>query len=202
MPSPVGHSLIGLAIGLAYYLPRGITWRGVIPAIYKYRLPIFLAFFFALSPDLDLLPGFFVGELNRYHHLYTHTLGWVLIIALIAWVVWRSSSKIGWREFAFVFLLGASHLFADWLCEDTHPPYGIMAFWPITDTYYISNLQLFGGLKKQTLQELFTTWSNIGVVANEALWTIMPVVAVLLFKRYSLPSAVESAQVLDPEKAD
>ena len=36
-----------------------------------------------------------------------------------------------------------SHVLLDWLGTDPGPPYGIMAWWPLSRDFYLSDLQLF-----------------------------------------------------------
>ena len=63
MASPLGHSLLGLTFGRIFPLVEIIhPW--------KWHLFYIVA---ANAADLDFLPGFFVGDINRYHQGVTHT---------------------------------------------------------------------------------------------------------------------------------
>ena len=153
MPSPVGHSLIGLAVGLGYGLPR-TRWRDV-PAELKANSAFFLiAILLANAADLDYLPGLFMGDWNLYHHGSSHTLQWTLLVTVAVCMLWRAfRPEAGWRVFGFVFLVLLSHLLADWVTDDGSAPYGIMLFWPMSDSYYISPVKLFGQLQKRDLAD-------------------------------------------------
>ena len=182
MPSPVGHSLIGLAVGaLAALAPD--DWRGLARQAWQNRWPLLGAIALANAPDIDYLPGLLTGELNAYHHLLTHTAGWCGVVSVGCWMLVRavrSSTRVallGW-----CLLLTGSHLLADWLTADTRPPIGIMALWPCTDNFYIAPHTIFPRLLKHNLGEILQ-WHNAQAVAVEVVWCLPAVMAVLLAKR-------------------
>lgn len=184
MPSPVGHSLIGLAVSLGYFLRRGMPWREIGRTVRRLWLPLVLCMLFANAPDIDYVPGIVSGNLNAFHHLYTHTLGWIFLLALGTWMIWRAAdSRVSWGAFLFLFVLGATHLLADWITEDCASPYGVMGLWPFTDKYYISSVSIFAHLKKADWADVFQLY-NIGAVIREALVTLPLVVLVLVYKRF------------------
>ena len=130
----MGHALAGLAIGVIAAGPRNLVRALDPPAA---RRPIDTAMLaiipFALlgvAPDLDLLFG--------THSTYTHSLGAATIVLLLARVVTGN-----WRWAFAAALAWASHLLLDWLGNDTTPPIGIMALWPVTREFYESTLHLF-----------------------------------------------------------
>ena len=181
MPSPVGHSLIGLAIGAGYLLPRAPV-RELVRTAWSMRWPLVGAVALANAPDLDYLPGIASGDINAYHHFYTHTVGWVVLLSAAVWIVWRHRKPdIGWRSFAFVFTLLASHLVADWFTADGRLPYGIMALWPFSDNFTMAPLPLFMRLHKREWSE-FLQWHNFVAVGWEALLCLPVAVGVLLLK--------------------
>lgn len=168
MPSPVGHSLIGLAVGLAWLLPRGSRSElGTrLRACGPYIPWLLLA---ANLPDLDYLPGLLVGDLNRYHHLYTHTLGWAVVTSALLALGWRRFSAGSCAAcFLLALTLQASHLLADIFTADGRAPYGIMALWPFRSEYVHAAITVFPMPRKATVGEMFQ-WYNVGVMAREAL---------------------------------
>ena len=176
MPSPVGHSLIGLAVASAWLLPRA---RGMelARAAWRERRALVAAVALANLPDVDYLPGLLVGDLNRYHHLHTHTLGWVALASLAAWWIWRRCSAVPPRRLlVLASVLGLSHLGADLFSADGRPPYGIMALWPFSDAYLISPHTLFWRLRKETVPDMFQ-WHNVQAVFVEIAWCLPLVLA-------------------------
>jgi inner membrane protein len=166
MPSPVGHSLIGFAIAAAAML-RPAGWRNLAAEAWRKRWLLLGAIALANAPDVDYLPGIFKGNLNHYHHLYTHTLGWVLLVTCAAWLGVRSFRPAsGWKLFGLMLALTASHLAADYLTDDGRPPYGIMLTWPISDEFTIAQTTVFMRLHKRAWSEV-VQWHNVQAVAWE-----------------------------------
>lgn len=186
MPTPVAHSLIGLALGMAKALPRGGWWDlGV--AIRKNAGFLVLAVFLANAPDLDYVPGILAGAFNSYHHYYTHTLGWSFLVALGVWCCWKAfRPSLDGTMLLWLWLLPLSHLIADYVTPDTRAPYGIMAVWPFDDTFILSPLSLFRGVRKASVGEMIQ-WHNVVVMASEILKTLPLVVLVLAWKRWARP---------------
>jgi hypothetical protein len=159
MPSPVGHALAGLAVGVLAAGPRALV-RAIDPP--AARRPIDSALlvmlpFAALGmlPDIDLLFG--------VHSMYTHSIGAVVLVLVIARVVTG-----GWRWAVAASLAYASHLLLDWLGHDTTPPIGIMALWPISPAYVQSNLHLFLPISRRYWVSGFLA-HNLTAVAREVL---------------------------------
>jgi hypothetical protein len=80
VPSPVGHSLTGLALaGLTQYLRnrQGHAWplpalrRGPATSLPLLALALAAA---ACAPDLDFIPGVLVGDPNWLHRGLSHSL--------------------------------------------------------------------------------------------------------------------------------
>jgi len=96
----------------------------------------------AVAPDLDLLLRFLDGR--NHHQAQVHSVGFALLAALLvfalaSWRGWAGAAGLG---------LGAclgwlSHLGLDYLSVDTHPPIGLMAFWPFSTAYFNSPWPLF-----------------------------------------------------------
>lgn len=166
MPSPVGHSLIGLAVGLGALVgPNG--FRALLREAWARRGPLLGAVALANAPDIDYLPGILSGDLNRFHHLYTHTLGWSVIAAAAAWMALRAAGRrAGPWTFLLLFGLVGSHLAADWMTDDGRAPYSIMAWWPFSDAFTLSPEPVFMRLHKREWSE-FAQWHNVKAVAFE-----------------------------------
>lgn len=143
MPSPIGHALGALAAGWAALPPIAeagagnaegrltrVRRRGLARAL--------LVIGVALLPDLDLLFG--------AHSQWTHSIGAVALVFLVAWLAGRGRHA---RLAAALALAYATHPLLDWLGQDGTPPYGIMAGWPFTDRYFHSGADLFTGISRR-----------------------------------------------------
>jgi len=204
MPSPVGHSLIGLTFGAAWFVrpaARGDTLRA---ALWRSRGPLAWAVVAANGPDADYLPGLLMGSLNAVHRWYSHTLGWSLLSAVAIWLILRqrpltdgpdgaAPRRAGWAALLALTVIALSHLAADWLTEDLSPPYGLMAFWPFTDRFFIAPRVIFPHLQKECFGQ-FCCWHNVWALAVEVAWCLPLLLAVLFYKRTRIRHA-------DPAKA-
>lgn len=139
MPLPISHSLAGAGIGLAVEPRARSTDRAV-------RLG--LAVLLANAPDLDLVPGLLIGDPNRFHHGWTHSLLTALAAGAVVWLIgrWRGGTLLGlsppMAALSVAGLLG-SHVLLDLLTTDTRAPLGLPALWPLSDRhFYIGGLFL------------------------------------------------------------
>ena len=132
MPSPIGHALGGIAIAWAA-IPRKNRHAAIVLAAV------------ALAPDLDLL----IGD----HRGISHSVGAAVAAGVAAAALWAAfgGSGIGpaplrWdtlRVGLAVALAWGSHVVLDWLSNDTRPPIGVMALWPMTRDYYKAGIEIF-----------------------------------------------------------
>jgi inner membrane protein len=181
MPSPVGHSLIGLAVSIGFLAPRGRPGE-ILRGLAARKYPLLLGVVVANAPDIDYLPGIFMGDINRFHHAITHTPGWIALAAAGGWMIWRAlRPAAGWREFLFLLSLLASHLAADWLTLDTRPPIGIMALWPFSAQWFQSPVTLFWDLRKNVWAD-FIQAHNFLAVLVEAAWCL-PLTALAFYAK-------------------
>jgi LexA-binding, inner membrane-associated putative hydrolase len=120
MPSPLGHAIAGLTVHVlvAPGQTELLDWRRAA-----------LVTGAALAADLDLVVGLIDGR--NHHGNESHSLGFAILAGLLAAVFGRVA---GWPEpRALAIAVGlswSSHVLLDYLNVDTHPPIGIMAFWP------------------------------------------------------------------------
>jgi membrane-bound metal-dependent hydrolase YbcI (DUF457 family) len=184
MPSPVGHCVIGLALGLARLLPGKFDWRDLARQVWGQRGWFLLCLVLAGAPDIDFLFGISRGNLNFYHQTGTHTLVWIALVSLSVWLlVWsRRHGRSAWG-FCFILALTGSHLLADIFCVDKAPPHGIMLGWPLSKHYWLSPVPLFPAVAKRNWSDLWS-WHNLGVIGVELAVTLPLVGAVLLWQRW------------------
>jgi inner membrane protein len=121
-----------------------------------------VAAFLACLPDLDYLPGLLVGELNRYHQLFTHSFAFCTLAALTAAWVLRRTRLHPPAVFAIVF----SHLVLDLLTEDARPPIGIPLLWPVSSRPF-QIAPLFPRWEKLSVAQALTSPANLRPAAVE-----------------------------------
>ena len=176
MPSPIGHSLAG------YLIYRADSDR------YLTKQALYIALFyvvFANLPDLDFIPGFLVGEPNKFHHGISHSLGFAVLFGLLVslFLYWRSSYGF-LRNFLIFFCLYFSHVFLYYLAYDTSIPYGVPLLWPLSSEYYISPISVFTDIERAQTSGVFISslisLHNLWAVTVEVL-VLLPIVAFILF---------------------
>jgi membrane-bound metal-dependent hydrolase YbcI (DUF457 family) len=119
----------------------------------RWKLPVACAVFAAL-PDVDLL-------YMPTHRTATHSLPVAILITIVAagvtgWVKpIREWCRTTFGESPAVFiglacgLAWSSHILLDWLGADANPPYGVQAFWPFSDSWFFSGLNVFPGTERR-----------------------------------------------------
>ena len=131
MPSPLGHALGGLIVGsLAVRRPGWFPLAACAAA--------------ATLPDVDLL-------LPITHRGATHSLTAAACVFGLAWIVlsWKERGTAAlWLPLALG-LAVLSHVLLDWLGEDSSSPRGVMVLWPLSRSYYVSNLDVFAAVDRR-----------------------------------------------------
>lgn len=166
MATPVGHSLAAYAV---YKFFSGRTGRKG----YRWLL---LSVAVANAPDLDFLPGLFLGQPALYHQGGTHSLSCAVGVGLLlAGILYVRDESFG-QLFGFCFFAYSSHLILDMFGPDGRPPYGIPLFWPISNVHLISPVPLFLGMRHGGLvstaewfRAIFSL-PNLVALAVEAAW--------------------------------
>lgn len=178
MPLPIAHSLMGytLAETTQVRLAR-TTWRNVL---------LFAAL--ANLSDVDFLPGFLMGQPNRYHHHLTHSLGFAALVGLLGCLIyWRRNQNLTnythalqnevqfrfWPYFLTITATVFSHCVLDLLTVDTSPPFGMLLFWPFDMSYYDMSVKIFAPVSKSGTSATFfpslLQWHNLKVLVIEVL---------------------------------
>ncbi len=180
MPSPVGHALAGAAAGwlvagaFAPAFARRDRWPSRSRSLDLLTHPVVRSglWFAALGmlPDVDFLFG--------THSTYTHSVGATLIVALAGLFLAPD------RRTVFALASGAAyatHILLDWLGDDTTPPIGIMALWPLTSDFYQSDLHWFMAITRRYWLPNF--WShNLMAMARE-MGLLLPILLLVWWGR-------------------
>ena len=164
MPTPIGHALGGVAAGClvvaaASRFPPGRptwpqAWERCLASNGPRRGLAGLACL-ATLPDADLLLGIHSGA--------THSVGAMLIAAAVAGAWARTA-----RPFVAVATAAAygSHVLLDWLGADPSAPRGVMALWPLSGEFHLSDAHLFLRVcREYWLADCW--WHNLRAVARE-----------------------------------
>lgn len=158
MPSPLGHALGGYALGAL------VGGRRARPAIVFAML--------GMLPDIDFLFG--------THSTYTHSLGAALVVGLatLAWL--RGDVVVGAAAAAAY----GSHVLLDWMGRDGSPPVGIMALWPFSSGFYLSDLRVFMAIERRYWRPGFVVHNTVAVAREIAI--LLPIVALVWWARVRL----------------
>src|SRR5689334_5388914 len=164
MPSPIGHSLAGLAVAwTADLVPGDRAWRTAPPTASWYRragngLTLACAILAAI-PDADLL--------LRLHRTFSHSIGAVIVTGVAAALV-AARLRLPIARVALM-CAGAygTHLVLDWLAVDRLPPYGLQALWPFSSAWLISGWDLFPQTERRRIFSAASMRINIAALAQE-----------------------------------
>jgi membrane-bound metal-dependent hydrolase YbcI (DUF457 family) len=183
MPTPLGHALAGVAAAWgADLIPGGRHWRAAAPvASFFQRVGAGLTMTcagLAVLPDLDLA--------FRAHRSASHSLAAVLLVTMIAATVTKWVTRWPtWRVARVALMCGAAystHLVLDWLAVDRYLPRGLQLFWPLSDQWYLSELDLFPRTERSQPLSLASARINVIAMAWEAA-ILLPLLAVLWLVR-------------------
>ena len=141
----------------------------------------------AALPDADFL-------LPMRHRGPSHGLGTALLagVAAFAWLKLRSS-RDGFRISCAIAAAYATHTLFDWLGADSSSPRGLMALWPFTDAYFISDLDLFNSVDRRYWLEGF--WRRTAVSLARELAILAPITAFAWWFRHRLPEPGVRARI-------
>ena len=149
MPSPVAHGLAGLAVAhLALRKSKALPTQPVESGAQRVFWAVALAFA-ANAADLDFLPGFLIGDPNRFHHKATHTLLAAIIFGLGTTVIARLAGYIPWRRFGlFMGLSYLTHLVLDAVTRGSREPYGMEVFQPFSSEPLVAPFHVFLDIRR------------------------------------------------------
>jgi hypothetical protein len=163
MCSPVGHALAALGVGAA---------RGNVVIT-----PSYIAFclFSGIAADLDFLVGWYLGNINGYHHLGSHSLVAAGSYGLVAGILCTFWFGNGYRARVWGVTGGLgylSHIILDMLSRDESDPVGLQLFWPFSETFYALPVFVFPKFLHEA-EGSDMTGLIIGLFNSHNLFTIM-----------------------------
>lgn len=171
MPSPIGHTLAGLAVGWLSEPARPATSSRLRDSLTP--LVLWCAFVAAI-PDADLL-------IPHFHRTATHSVtATVLLLIMVVAVTGKVTRHPAWTVALALAAAHGTHLLLDWLGTDRFPPPGLQVLWPFSPHFFYSGVDLFPPVERRLLRpEAFSV--NAYAAACEVL--IMGPIAALAWMR-------------------
>lgn len=111
------------------------------------------------------------------HRGASHSLGSAALAAVLTflWLKFVSPSRDAERNSLIIGIAYATHVLFDWLGADSSSPRGLMAMWPFTSDYYISDLDIFNSVDRRYWLEGF--WQRNIIAVTREVGILTPVVA-------------------------
>ena len=171
MATPLGHYLLGLSITQGTACDSAQEKRGLWLAL------------IACVPDLDVIPGFFVGKLGQFHHGITHSFAAAVMFSVFVWLLFRPRGEVLPLKLGIlVFFLYASHVVLDYFTLDTGAPYGVPLLWPLSHETYQSPWPLLPNVQ-HTRSPIFSL-HNILLMVQEAI-VFVPLIGLVRALKHS-----------------
>jgi inner membrane protein len=169
MPSPLGHALGGLAVGVLAAPAR--RWEVIAACTLAGALA-----------DADFL-------LPLRHRGASHGVGAAVIVGVLALASLKASrARDAFRIASVVTVAYATHILLDWLGADSSIPRGLMALWPFSSDYFVSDLNVFDSVDRRYWREGF--WERLARTLARELAILLPAVgAAWLIRRRREPRA-------------
>ncbi len=175
MTSPVGHCLGGWLVSK----PSTLNWRWLL-----------FIFFAANAADLDFFVGALQGQVNRYHHMASHSLFAAVVFTTLTYLIAKRLKL----DAAYAAMVGglaySSHLFLDAFTIDSSAPIGMQLIWPLSQEYFIAPYTFFTnihhGSKGDTLWEALApifSAHNAGAIALELIVLTPVLILVKLIRK-------------------
>ena len=178
MPTPIAHALGGVTAGCLVRISAALVTPGRAPEAPLLRIEdrrsIAALALLGMLPDADFLVGM--------HRSVTHSIGAMLIAAAFGWASAREGRLLAAISVGAAY---GSHVLLDWLGTDPAAPHGIMAWWPWTEEFYLSDAALFMRVcREYWLPDCW--WNNVLALGRELL-ILVPVTAATVFFAFRLP---------------
>jgi len=137
MPTPIGHALAGVAAGFLVGGGGATTFPAVERGwltMRKFLLDTRVILFGVLGalPDIDFLFG--------VHSTYTHSVGAIVVVGVVSAL---AGSQVELRSGVAAAAAYGSHVALDWLGSDAVAPIGVMALWPLSSEFFLSERYWF-----------------------------------------------------------
>lgn len=182
MPSPIGHTLAGLAVGWLSEPAPPATGSGLRDSLTPLVLWCALV---AAIPDADLL-------IPHFHRTATHSVtATVLLLIMVVAVTGKVTRHPAWTLALTLGAAHGTHLLLDWLGTDHFPPPGLQMLWPFSPHFFHSGVDLFPPVERRLLRP-----EALSVNAYAAAWEllIMGPIALVAWSRRRRGASAKSAK--------
>jgi membrane-bound metal-dependent hydrolase YbcI (DUF457 family) len=167
VPFPVAHGLIGASV-VAALLPSSRS---------RIVVPLLIGAFLGISPDFDYALNWLRVGRGGWHHGFTHSIPFALLIGLVMIILMRD-----WKARSFIVFSAAfaSHTLLDYLLTESR---GVALWWPFTDHRY--KLRLPNPIDYTWDDSSFweTTMDVLKIVVTELLIFVPVLLLVVLIRR-------------------
>ena len=165
MPSPVAHSLAGLAIARVAHSHQWIPGRW---------LGIGLVLLTANAADLDFLPGLLLhGRPDWFHHGPTHSLLAAALVALASGAIAFAAGASAIRVGAIFGLAYLSHIALDFMTVAVTDTSDMPLLWPFSYRLFSPPLEIFLPIRHISRRTTFFaglfSWANVVAIGREFL---------------------------------
>lgn len=174
MPTPVGHTLMGLTLWSGFREKGNRDWIKLLLILTAVNLP-----------DLDYIPGLIADRPNAFHHGWTHSLLFAVFAGAVFAAVLIRKTSFGIQ---FLCMTGAclTHPVLDFFTKDTSAPFGEQLLWPFSQRYFLSSFSVFrdiykGGTRLDFIQNLFHKHNLITMITELSIF--FPLFLVVWFIR-------------------
>jgi membrane-bound metal-dependent hydrolase YbcI (DUF457 family) len=163
VPLPVAHGLLGASV-VAALLPSSRS---------RIAKPLLIGALLGISPDFDYALNWLRMSGGGWHHGFTHSIPFALVIGMVTIIVLRE-----WKLRSFIVFSAAyaSHTLLDFLITESR---GVALWWPFTDHRY--KLRLPNPIEYSSLWE--TTTDMIKIALTELLIFAPVLLVVVLIRR-------------------
>jgi len=140
MCTPIGHSMFGF---ITYYFWEKVNIKNIDPK------KLFIFVILANLPDVDFIPGLILGDPNRFHHVISHSVIFLVVVAFLLGKFDFVCEKKGYfKKVSILSFLLLGHMLIDFFTVDTREPLGIDLFWPYP-RYFISPFPVFPSFNRR-----------------------------------------------------
>jgi inner membrane protein len=165
VPSPVAHSLAGLAIARVAHSHQWISGRW---------LGIGLVLLAANAADLDFLPGLLLhGRPDWFHHGPTHSLLAAALVALASGAIALAAGASAIRVGAIFGIAYLSHIALDFMTVAVTDTSDMPLLWPFSYRLFSPPLEIFLPIRHISRRTTFFgglfSWANVVAIGREFL---------------------------------
>jgi len=144
VPSPVAHSLAGVALVWLFRYPLNLSPEPSGGRPRGWLVTLAAVILASVAADFDFLPGFLVGMPGRFHRGPTHSFGAAVIygVLALAYARWRgikSPNTLG----LLLGLVYGSHVVLDVFTLDFGDQIGVPLWWPLLSGNVVAPFHLF-----------------------------------------------------------